>query len=1233
MRMKRLLSAAAFLLFASVATTSAQTLSESFEGTTIPPEGWTTKSSCTKYAWTATKYSTISTYFIKGYNNGGQQAMASTTGKTKESSSLYSPDSWLITPQVTIGDGDYLNFMISWNASFNNAASVTESGRTHFEVLVSTTDTASASFTDTLYQVVPKDLAHWHAMSLDLSKYAGKQVYIAFRDHGNTPGSPSMTNMVFIDDVKINKTSTADLVVEKLESPVSGFYNSQNVTMTVKNYGAEVSAFTIGYKIDDNAEVTEAVNQKIEANGSATLSFSAPATMSRDKHTILTWATADNDVLHDNDTLTSSVSIDKTMPFPYEMTSENIATDWKSTVSRMVLKVMRGWSYSETEEAWGYVQYDGKKSRLQSSWIEVPDGPKQLKFDYQSLVDANVTMVFTNVEGDTAAVYKQALATASELATAQFAIDVPAGGYKISIGIDEDYTGQFVLKNLVFKTLQPNDVAVRYIEDPFLESMVEGTKMTFAAQVSNEGSKAQSNIPVKLVYDGETVATETIDATLQPDEVTLHTFNFTTTATAGQHNVEMIVALEGDTNAANDTLCDAIDVYKPYTIPFVENFEDDSESIERWFTTDPADGVIEGSIGSVNKGYVNYAKDGNNAAYINTMANTEHDNWFTSPAINIEKAGPIRLSYYYTTTKTSTNADDETYLDAYLVKGDSFYDVDSYTDDDKLTTDTITDDNVLTYRQGYAFKNVTEPGIYYLSLHNTGMGHDLIIDDVRLDTESDLAVTSASQTAESGFGLTTDTISVTLANHGASEVKSVELKYYVNDELAATETYAPATAMQPGETTVYMFDKKLDVSAPGKYTIKVEASAEGDTLTFNNSWTLAAISSYETATLPYSDDLESEESQAYWYVSGNWTKKNNMSSSSSAYNGTGGIQHVGKTTNAEGDWAVSGCIDIPAGAHELSFFYRTSLNGKTAKSYGQNFQVYLACQKDTGFVMNLVYTSPADVVAYENRYKKVIVPFDLEAGKYYIGIKCTSTNFGNLFMDQFAINDPTTTGKELGEYTADFSEWYQYDQSKLFEQWTASETGALTTKRSIHKVLAASNLPGVFVSPAFIGKAGDKIEAALSYSMAFDKSSQLTDEEKAKMKMSLVVAQENIPDSFSTVILTGTDTTGVKATATETYTLPADGIYYYGVKVEGAANSIKEDVVATYNLYDVTLKANTMTGISNTNAATTAVEVYTIDGLCLGKFNDINEARKSLNKSGLYIVKNGTMTLKTTIRK
>ncbi|HPR18680.1 MAG TPA: choice-of-anchor J domain-containing protein [Candidatus Cloacimonadota bacterium] len=80
-------------------------------------------------------------------------------------------DDWMITPQVTINNGDELSF---WAKSYTD-----DYGLERFKVGVSTTGTAPSDFTiisAAPYEQAPVD--NWTEFSYDLSSYAGQDVYI-----------------------------------------------------------------------------------------------------------------------------------------------------------------------------------------------------------------------------------------------------------------------------------------------------------------------------------------------------------------------------------------------------------------------------------------------------------------------------------------------------------------------------------------------------------------------------------------------------------------------------------------------------------------------------------------------------------------------------------------------------------------------------------------------------------------------------------------------------------------------------------------------------------------------------------------------------------------------------------------------------------------------------------------------------------------------------------------------
>ena len=103
------------------------------------------------------------------------------------------PDNWLISPAIVVGNGSTLSY-------WHDAQDASWSDE-YYYLKLSTTGTELGDFTETLWEgVTPAD---WAEVSIDLSAYAGNTVYLAW-EHTN------VTDMFYmkIDDVSVSVTTT-----------------------------------------------------------------------------------------------------------------------------------------------------------------------------------------------------------------------------------------------------------------------------------------------------------------------------------------------------------------------------------------------------------------------------------------------------------------------------------------------------------------------------------------------------------------------------------------------------------------------------------------------------------------------------------------------------------------------------------------------------------------------------------------------------------------------------------------------------------------------------------------------------------------------------------------------------------------------------------------------------------------------------------------------------------------
>ncbi len=1205
------------LCAALAANAQSPALSEGFEGTDVPPQGWTVRTSSddasNKFKWEQVAYTSNPLNLRSGYSQGGTYAMMTSSGKTTTAG--VQPDSWLISPAVSVSSGDVLSFMLAYAPVYNDAIT-SETDRSKFAVLVSTTSIETEDFTDTLMVFTPYGETDWRKKAYSLEKYAGKTVYIAFRDYGNgTTGSAFLLNRTWIDDVKVGQGSESDLAVTKILSPVAGPDIQQSISFEYSNTAMPNNSFTASYSVNGGETVSETLQTDNEcASGETnTFTFSNPVELTAGADNVVKiWVTAENDAVHENDTLTATVKIDNSFVLPYEMTTANNADGWSYTYHKKVGKNYTGWWRISDGAPWTY-SLCSKESILEGKWFTLEKGKVNLVFGYSTGTEAPISLLLTDYATNKVDTFDITLPASAEEASAKASITVAADGkYKLGLKTGSTYYGTLTLYSLAMSKAVPGDVAVTALSLPTAVTADEIHPIYI--KVRNNGEQEATDVAVKVCVDSTVVdedvipsiaAGETIDWKVGQGSLAdvLHGVNLT----AGDHEIKVFTVLEDDADNSNDSISASVYAYEKAKLPFAESFETETGN-KSWVAENLSDNALNWNIGTAKVGEVNWAKDGENAAYMSSVANTEHNAVLHSPVIAADTAATFRLSYYYTTRMKATNPSDVTLLTATVngLTSDTTYVVAS-------CTDSITDANAGVYRQGYMLVKLPAAGNYQIEFLNTGMGHDVVLDDIRLDQGNDIAVITASQTAKSGFNNTVNKVTVNFANHGAKTVDKVTLKLTTATSAGnVVETQGEyAQSVAPGDTATFTFDD-VDVSAAGSYTSTVSVSTtEDDVDEFNNSIALPAFESYANATMPYTADFETETQKAEWTLNGTW-QTGVYSSSSSAYNGTGAISHHKKAASADGDWAFSGCIEIPAGTYDLSFFYRTFLNGKTQKLYAQNFAFFLGTEPEAEAMTQTLYTSPADVLAYEKRYRRVEQQFTVaESGKYYIGVKCTSqSSYGVLYLDNIQLYDASKTAPALTSYSTEFDDFYRYDPSDQFSQWqaAASDTGVEATQTIFNAGNPQKELPGVIVSPAFTVSAGSILSAKLNYSMSSE--GNLSDEAKAQMKTTLYISPADTLGSNATVLVEGSDASGEKATATAAVNIDETAPYYFLVKVEGPVNCIDGNAQLNYRLYSLTL-SDEVDGITLVTGTEGKVRLFSAEGLMLGVFDNAAEAMKN----------------------
>lgn len=131
---------------------------------------------------------------------------------------VLNPDNWMITPQIQVpAEGATLN----WYVGGVDASYFSE----HYTVLVSTTGTATTDFTNMVFDGNVANV-NFTLKSLDISAFAGQNIYIAFR-HCNS----SDVYWMLVDDIEViagqhaGISNVSDATVQLYPNPTSNVLN------------------------------------------------------------------------------------------------------------------------------------------------------------------------------------------------------------------------------------------------------------------------------------------------------------------------------------------------------------------------------------------------------------------------------------------------------------------------------------------------------------------------------------------------------------------------------------------------------------------------------------------------------------------------------------------------------------------------------------------------------------------------------------------------------------------------------------------------------------------------------------------------------------------------------------------------------------------------------------------------------------------------------------------------
>ena len=217
-------------------------IDEGFDGMTFPPAGWTRYTSLNHPSINIIEWHRNTDAFNNVPPIGAAQAVSRswiTTGG-------FTPNNWMMTPQLILPDESQttLTFMTRPEVSSQGTF-----GADKLTVYVSTTGNQHTDFQDVVFNYVFPvpylfESPYWQEIVIDLSEYAGQNIYLAFR-HWDCYDESA----VIIDEVKVMNFVPALWPPRNLDAEVV-FHSPEDETADVNlTWDAPVEGSPTGYRI------------------------------------------------------------------------------------------------------------------------------------------------------------------------------------------------------------------------------------------------------------------------------------------------------------------------------------------------------------------------------------------------------------------------------------------------------------------------------------------------------------------------------------------------------------------------------------------------------------------------------------------------------------------------------------------------------------------------------------------------------------------------------------------------------------------------------------------------------------------------------------------------------------------------------------------------------------------------------------------------------------------------
>jgi hypothetical protein len=758
---------------------------------------------------------------------------------------------------------------------------------------------------------------------------------VRFRIAMGSDGFTTMEGFAF-DNLKIQEAPSSDAGVVEIIDPISGcgLSATETVTIRVVNDGAvTINSVPVSVVVNNGTPLTETISTTILPGDTLNYTFTGTINLSTlGSFSIKSYSSLPLDGFSVNDTtIKSVVNIPVISGFPYSQSFESGPAGWtvNGGISSFALGVPAATiidTASNGTQAW-VTNLTGQYSANEAGYVKSPcldftslvspvismDVWWNSEFSWdgavlQSSIDGGTTWQIVGAMGDPNNWYNDNSINGLNAGTT---ILEPSGqgwtgrtsstnGSNGWVKATHDLTGLGGLSGVIFRVAFGSDGSVmdegfafdnvqiydKPSQDAELFSIVSPTSgcglsasEIVEVKVVNAGITSISNFPVSISVNNGTPLTETITATLLPQDTLLYTFTGTVNlSTVGAYNLKAYTALSNDALNSNDTVVRSIT-----NIPVISGFpySQSFESGNGGWTLDG--GTSSFALGAPTGTVINSASNGTQAWVTNLSGNYlgNEAGYVKSPCMDFTTliAPIISLDVWWNSEFSWDGAVLQSSIDGGTTwqKVGAFGDPNNWYNDNSINGLNAGAPILEPSGEGWTGRTSSTNGsngwvnathklnglggqsgvIFRVAFGSDGsvMDEGFAFDNVQIYESPAIDVKAMEVTRPLvGCGLSaTEIVAGRFENLGTDTLSNFPVAYSVNGVAITPETFTDT--LFPGDKKVYEFTTVANLANPVLYDIKVWSAVVGDALPFNDTASVS-FTNFAAETNPYTQTFD-----------------------------------------------------------------------------------------------------------------------------------------------------------------------------------------------------------------------------------------------------------------------------------------------------------------------------------------------------------------------------------------